>query len=76
MYSGGSDRRQVQGQPRMLITVLSEKENQAEEWQDELEIQHGEMERVRTPPRALGCHSHWSREEGTGRELTIQKYLS
>lgn len=68
--SGGSDRFQIQGQPGMLTTVLSEKEKHTEECQDKAEgsTEWREMERARTPPQALGCSSCWSRVEGIGRE--------
>lgn len=68
--SGGSDRFQIQGQPGMLTTVLSEKEKHTEECQDKVEgnTEWREMKKARTPPQALGCSLSWSKVEGIGRE--------
>lgn len=74
MCSGGSDRLHVQGQPGLLS--VRKRENHREVCHDEVEVLSGETERGKTPPQALGCSSCWSRVEGAGRELAIQKHLS
>lgn len=62
--SGGSDRFQIQGQPGILTTVLSEKEKHTEECQDKVEAQSGERWRDLEPH----CR-HWDAAHPWGKAL-------